>query len=99
MGIKIKPLEDRVLIQQIEEAPEKVGNLYVPDTAKEKPQIGKVIAVGPGKAADNGSIIAMTVKPGDKIIYAKYGGTEIKYEGEKYLIVSADDILAILGYL
>ncbi len=91
MGIKIKPLKDRVLIQQIEEAPEKVGNLYVPDTAKEKPQIGKVIAVGTDED------IQKTIKAGDKIIYAKYGGTEIKYEGEKYLIVSADDILAIIG--
>ena len=90
MGINIKPLRDRVLIQQVEDTPEKVGNLYVPDTAKEKPQIGKVIAVGTDED------LQKTVKEGDRIIYAKYGGTEIKYEGEKYLIVSADDILAIV---
>ncbi|MDD3626903.1 MAG: co-chaperone GroES [bacterium] len=91
MSFKIKPLRDRVLIQQLEETPEKVGNLYVPDTAKEKPQIGKVIAVGTDED------LQKTVKAGDKIIYAKYGGTEIKYDGENYIILSADDILAILG--
>jgi len=91
MGIKIKPLRDRVLIQQIEDTPDKVGKLFVPDTAKEKPQVGKVIAVGTDED------LQKMVKAGDKVIYAKYGGTEIKYEGENYLILSADDILAILS--
>ena len=91
----IKPLGDRVLIEVLEEELEKVGNLYVPDTAKEKPQQGTVVAVGEGKK-DGADIIPLTVKTGDKVLYGKYSGTEIKHDGKEYLIVSEQDILAVI---
>ena len=91
----IKPLGDRILVKPIEqEEEEKVGGIIIPDTAKEKPQEGKVIAVGLGKILENGERQAVSVAVGDKILYGKYSSTEIKYDGEEYLIMREDDILA-----
>lgn len=96
MKIKIKPLADRVIVKPSEEAESKTaGGIIIPDTAKEKPQKGEIVAVGPGRVDDNGKAISMNVKVGDKILYSKYGGTEIKYEGSEYLIMSESDILAV----
>lgn len=95
--MKIKPLADRVIVQPSDEAESKTaGGIIIPDTAKEKPQEGKIFAVGPGKVDDDGKLIKMNVKVGDKVLYSKYGGTEIKYDGKEYLIMSESDILAIL---
>jgi len=93
--MNIKPIGDRVLIEMMEEEVEKVGTLYVPDTAKEKPQQGKVIAVGEGKR-DGKDIIPMTVKKGDMVLFRKYAGTEVKQNGKEYLIVAESDVLAIV---
>ena len=93
---KIKPLSDRVLVKAIEKEQERKGGIIIPDTAKEKPQEGEVIATGPGKRDDQGKLIPMDVKPGDKILYGKYSGTEIKMDDEEYLIMHQEDILGIL---
>ena len=93
---KIKPLSDRVLVRAIEKEQEKKGGIIIPDTAKEKPQEGEVIAVGPGKRDDQGKLIPMDVKAGDKILYGKYSGSEIKLDDEELLIMHQDDILGIL---
>ena len=93
----IKPLEDRILVRPEEGEETLPSGLVIPDTAKEKPQEGSVIAVGPGRRSDTGELIPMEVKEGDRVIYSKYGGTEIKVEGEELLILSARDVLAILG--
>ena len=96
MKIKIRPLADRVIVKPSEDAESKTaGGIIIPDTAKEKPQKGEIVAVGPGRVDDNGKAIAMNVKVGDKVLYSKYGGTEIKYEGTEYLIMSESDILAV----
>ena len=92
----IKPLADRVVLKPVEEETVTASGLVLPDTAKEKPQQGEVIAVGPGSLDDNGKRSALEVKEGDKVIYRKYGGTEVKQDGTEYLIVSEDDILAIV---
>ncbi len=92
----IKPLADRVVLEPVEEETVTASGLVLPDTAKEKPQQGKVIAVGPGSLDDNGNRSALEVKEGDIVIYRKYGGTEVKQDGTEYLIVSEDDILAIV---
>ena len=92
--MSIKPLGDRILVKPVEEEEEKVGGIIIPDTAKEKPQEGKVIAVGLGKILENGERQAVSVAVGDKILYGKYSSTEIKYDGEEYLIMREDDILA-----
>ena len=94
--MKIKPLSDRVVVQA--EVPEEktASGIILPDTAKEKPQMGKVVAVGPGKISDSGSNFKMTVKVGDKVLYGKYSGTEITFENEDYLIMKENDIFAIL---
>jgi chaperonin GroES len=94
--IKIKPLEDRVVVQASEAEQTTASGLVIPDTAKEKPQEGTVIAVGPGRVSDQGERIPLDVKEGDTVVYSKYGGTEIKLAGEEYLILSARDILAIV---
>ncbi|HHV62035.1 MAG TPA: co-chaperone GroES [Firmicutes bacterium] len=91
----IKPLEDRVVVKASTQEERTKGGIVLPDTAKERPQEGEVIAVGPGKLLENGQRAPMDVKPGDKVIYAKYGGTEIKIDGEEYLILRQSDILAI----
>ncbi len=97
MSIKLTPLEDKTIVKKAEAQTKTASGLYVPDNAKEKPQQGEVLAVGPGRRDDKGERIPMDVKVGDKVLYSKYGGTEVHYEGEDYLIVGARDILAILG--
>lgn len=94
MAAKLNPLADRVVVKPLEEQEVKKGGIIIPDTAKEKPQEGKVIAVGPGKLADSGERIQPEVKKGDRVLYGKYAGTEITIEGEEYLIVKEGDILA-----
>ena len=91
-----RPLGDRILIKRIKEEEKTKGGIIIPDTAKEKPQEGKVVAVGKGKHDDNGKLIALEVKAGDKILFGKYSGSEIKFEGEDHLILREDDILGIL---
>ena len=94
--MKIKPLRDKVLIKVEEEEEKTAGGIYLPDTAKEKPQRGIVVAVGDGKLTDEGKVIPISVKVGDKVIFSKYAGTEIKLNGEKHVILSADDIYAVI---
>jgi len=97
MAVNVRPLGDRVLVKPIEEKEVKKGGIIIPDTAKEKPQEGEVVALGTGKLDDSGKKIEFTVKKGDKVLISKYGGTEIKLDGEAYQILREDDILAILG--
>ena len=97
MSIKLTPLEDKIIVKQAEAQTQTASGLYIPDNAKEKPQQGEVLAVGPGRRDDKGERIPMDVKVGDNVLYSKYGGTEVHYEGEDYLMVGARDILAILG--
>lgn len=93
--MSIKPLADRVLIEPLQEQEEKIGNIIIPDTAKEKPQEGKVVAVGTGRQ-ENGKVVPLQVKVGDRVLYGKYAGTEIKKDGKEYLIVRESDILAVI---
>jgi chaperonin GroES len=95
--VKVKPLADRILVKRLEENEAKVGSIYIPDTAKEKPQQAKVIAVGPGKVADDGSRVALEVSVGDTVLIGKYSGTDVKLGGEDHLIIREDDVLAIVG--
>ena len=92
----IKPLGDRVLIKPVTDKEEKIGNIYIPDTAKEKPIEGIIVEVGPGKVSDDGKTIPMQVTKGQKVLYGKYSGTEIKEGGQEYLIVRESDILAVI---
>jgi len=95
--VTIKPLEDRILVQPLDAEQTTASGLVIPDTAKEKPQEGKVLAVGPGRFDDEGEKrIPLDIKEGDVVIYSKYGGTEVKYNGEEYLLLSARDVLAIV---
>jgi chaperonin GroES len=94
--MSVKPLGDRVLVQAIEQDEVKKGGIIIPDTAKEKPQEGKIIAVGTGKRDDNGKLIPFEVKKGDRVLISKYGGTEIKIDGKDYLIMREDDILGVI---
>ncbi len=94
--MKVRPLHDRIIVQRLEEAEQVRGGIIIPDTAKEKPQEGKVIAVGAGKIKDDGTRLALDVKEGDTILFGKYSGQEIKIDGEEYLIMREDEILAIL---
>jgi len=94
--MKIKPLADRVLVKRIEEEEVKKGGIIIPDTAKEKPQKGEVLAVGPGRVDENGKRIPLEVKVGDRILFSKYAGNEVKMGDEEYLIMREDDILAII---
>ena len=94
--MKIRPLNDRVLVIRIEEEEKTSGGIIIPDTAKEKPQEGKVIAAGPGKFDDNGKRMPLDVKEGDRVLFSKYAGNEIKIDGVEHLIMREDDILAIL---
>jgi chaperonin GroES len=93
----IKPLEDKIVVQASEAETTTASGIVIPDTAKEKPQEGKVLAVGPGRVDDKGNRIPVDVKEGDVVIYSKYGGTEVKHDGEDYLILSARDVLAIVN--
>lgn len=94
--MKLKPLNDRVLVKRLESEEKTAGGLYIPDTAKEKPSKGKVVAVGPGKVADNGERVAMAVKKGDDVLFNKYAGTEVKLDGVDHLVMREEDILAII---
>ena len=94
--MKVRPLHDRLLIQRIEEKETVKGGIIIPDTAKEKPQEGKVIAVGNGKVTDEGKKLPLDVKAGDRILFGKYSGSEVKIEGEEYLILREEDVLGIL---
>jgi len=94
--MKIKPLQDRVILKRVEEEAKTTGGIIIPDTAKEKPQQGKILAVGPGKVLDSGTRVEMSVKKGDKVLFGKYSGSEIKLDGEELLIMREDDILGII---
>jgi chaperonin GroES len=95
VSVTIKPLEDRILVKSVDAEQTTASGLVIPDTAKEKPQEGEVLAVGPGRFED-GQRLPLDIKVGDKVIYSKYGGTEVKYNGEEYLILSSRDVLAVL---
>ena len=94
--MKVRPLHDRIIVQRLEEAEQVVGGIIIPDTAKEKPQQGKVIAAGKGKLKEDGKVIPLDVKEGDTILFGKYSGQEIKIDGEEYLILREDEVLAVL---
>jgi len=96
MALKLKPLADRLVVEPIEREEVTAGGIYVPETAKEKPQEGEVVAVGPGRKDEEGNRIPMDVSQGDRVLYARYAGTEVKLEDAKYLILKESDILAIL---
>src|SRR5512145_2449055 len=95
-NMKVRPLHDRILVKREEEGEEKIGGIIIPDTAKEKPQRGKVVAVGNGKVAEDGKKIPLDVKSGDRILFGKYSGNEVKIDGDDYLILREEDVLAIL---
>ncbi len=94
--MKLKPLHDRIVVKRMEEEEKTAGGIIIPDTAKEKPQQGSVVAAGDGRIGENGSRIALEVKVGDRVLFSKYAGTEIKVEGEELLIMREDDILAVV---
>ena len=94
--MNVRPLHDRIIVQRIEEGEQKVGGIIIPDSAKEKPQQGKVVAAGAGKAKDDGKRIALDVKAGDLILFGKYSGQEIKLDGEEYLIMREDEVLGVI---
>lgn len=94
--MKVKPLNDRVLVLRIEEEEKTSGGIIIPDTAKEKPLEGKVVAAGPGRSDENGKVVSMDVKKGDRVLFGKYAGTEIKIDGVEHLIMREDDILGII---
>jgi chaperonin GroES len=94
--MNIRPLNDRILVKRVEEEEKTAGGIIIPDSAKEKPAEGKVVAVGAGKRNDAGDRIAMDVKVGDRVLFSKYGGTDVKLDGEKYLIMREEDILGII---
>ncbi|MFZ0131982.1 MAG: co-chaperone GroES [Desulfobacterales bacterium] len=94
--MKLRPLQDRILVQRVEEETKTKGGIIIPDTAKEKPAEGKVIAVGNGKIGEDGKRIALEVKKGDRILFGKYSGTEVKIEGEEHLIMREDDVLGVI---
>ncbi len=95
--MSLKPLGDRVVVEHVEQAEKTAGGVFLPDTAKEKPQEGRVLAVGTGRTLDNGTVLPLSVKVGDKIIYSKYSGSEIKFEGKEVLIISEKDVLAVVS--
>jgi chaperonin GroES len=97
VSISLTPLEDKIIVKQAEAETQTASGLFIPDNAKEKPQQGEVLAVGPGRRDDDGKRIPVDVKVGDKVLYSKYGGTEVNYKGEDYLIVASRDVLAILN--
>ncbi|MBN9376599.1 MAG: co-chaperone GroES [Cellulomonas sp.] len=96
MSVSIKPLEDRIVVKALEAETTTAFGIVIPDSAKEKPQEGEVVAVGPGRIDDKGNRVPLDLAVGDKVIYSKYGGTEVKYAGEEYLILSARDVLAVV---
>jgi chaperonin GroES len=96
MAMKVRPLHNRIIVERVEEDEKTAGGIIIPDSAKEKPQQGRVIAVGPGRRDDKGKIIPMEVNKGDRVLFSKYGGNEVNLEGDEHLIISEDDVLAIL---
>jgi chaperonin GroES len=96
VSVAIKPLEDRIVIQQLAAEQVTASGIVIPDSAKEKPQEGEVVAIGPGRIDDNGNRVPLDVNVGDIVIYSRYGGTEVKYDGVEYLVLSARDILAVV---
>ena len=94
--MKIRPLQDRVIVKRLEEEQKTAGGIIIPDTAKEKPQKGEIISAGPGKKGDDGKLVPLDVKAGDKVLFSKYAGTEIKVEGEELLIMREDDIMGVI---
>ena len=96
MGIKVRPLHNRLIVKRIEEEGKTSGGIIIPDSAKEKPQQGNVIAVGPGRRDEKGKLVALEVQRGDRVLFSRYGGTEVTLDGEEHLIISEDDVLAIL---
>jgi len=94
--MNLRPLQDRILVQRIEEEQTTKGGIIIPDTAKEKPAEGKVIAVGNGKLADDGNRVPLEIKTGDRVLFGKYAGTEVKIDGEEYLIMREDDVLGVI---
>lgn len=98
MSVAIKPLEDRIVIKQVEAEQTTASGLVIPDSAKEKPQEGKVVAVGPGRVSDNGTRIPLDVNVGDTVIYSKFGGVEVKAGGDDYLVLSSRDVLAVIEH-
>jgi len=94
--VKIRPLADRILVKRVEEEEKTKGGIIIPDTAKEKPQEGKVVAVGPGRTTDDGKLQPMNVKKGDKVLFSKYAGTEVTLDGEEHLIIREDDVLGVI---
>ena len=97
MAIKVRPLHDRIIVQRLEEEEQQVGGIIIPDTAKEKPQQGKVMAVGKGKVKEDGGILPMDVKEGDTILFGKYSGQEIKLDGDDYMIMREDEVLGVVN--
>jgi chaperonin GroES len=95
--MNLKPLQDRVLVERVEAMEKSAGGLFIPDTAKEKPQEGKVIAVGKGKRRDDGSVSALDVKAGDRILFTKYAGSDVTVDGKEYIIMREDDILGVIN--
>ncbi len=96
MSTKVRPLHNRLIVQRLEEEEKTRGGIIIPDSAKEKPQQGKVVAVGPGKRDDKGNLVAMDVQKGDRVLFSKYSGSDVKLDGDECLIISEDDVLAIL---
>ena len=94
--MKLRPLHDRILVERVEETEKTKGGIIIPDSAKEKPAEGKVIAVGKGRVGDDGKLVALDIKKGDRILFGKYGGTEVKIDGEEYLIMREDDVLGVI---
>ncbi len=94
--MKIRPLNDRLLVKRLEEEEKTAGGIIIPDSAKEKPAEGEVVAVGPGKLSDKGERVALQVQPGDKVLFSKYGGTDVKLDGDDFLIMREDDILGVI---
>jgi chaperonin GroES len=94
--MNLRPLQDRILVKRVEEETKTAGGLFIPETAKEKPQRGEIVAAGNGKKTDEGKVLPLDVKVGDKVLFGKYSGTEIKVDGEEYLIMREDDILAVV---
>ena len=94
--MKLRPLHDRILVERVEEAEKTKGGIIIPDSAKEKPAEGKVIAVGKGRIGDDGKVVKLDIKKGDRILFGKYGGTEVKIDGEDYLIMREDDVLGVI---
>jgi len=94
--MKLRPLQDRILVKRIEEEEKTAGGIYIPDTAKEKPQMGQIVSVGNGKKTEDGKVIPVDLKAGDRVLFGKYAGTEVKVEGDDFLIMREDDILGVI---